>query len=117
MSLQEDYWADRLDIAPKCGAIVDQNIGNFANRYHGMLRAAAGYISSNGWLSPVVRDSRIEKSVDIDSILTLVIQDLQDVGLIPKAAWYQPVAWYVLHWVVIPFVRSVLMQSHYPDAK
>lgn len=115
MAETQEFWIMHLVTAPKLSAIVDQQIDLFAQRYHKMLRAIAGYIGSTGWLSPCIRDTEYSSpSDDIESILNLVIEDLQDAGIIPKAAWYKPVAWYVLHFIVIPFLRAVLTQSHYP---
>ena len=114
MEKTSEYWIAALSLKPKLNSIADQLVDRYAKKYHTMLYAAAGFIGANGWLSPVVRCEVRTPIDDIEAILILIIQDLQDAGIIPVATWYKPVAWYVLHFIVIPFVRSVLTQSHYP---
>jgi len=99
-----------LSSRPMLVARVDQLVRDVKVKHHETLGLIAGYMESYGYLSPrwVVGANSPDYAVNIEAVVLAIVKELQEEGILPKTIPFVTMSWYVLHWVVVPFIRSLL---------
>ena len=93
--------------------IVGRLLQKVKPEHHGMLKHAAGQLDADEFLDNTARvacgsPSRKQRRQFIEDQTNEAVANLQDYGIIPMAPPWFSVAWFVLRWVIIPFIRQLI---------
>jgi len=121
----DEFYSTCFRIAyPHLGFDVDAVIESFSARYHATLRRIVGLMVFEGWvntnhhfLSILSPKSEADTAEKIEKAIWDIVKALMNEGVIPSSIPYITVSWYVLHWVIVPFIRSVLEKVAYADVQ
>ncbi len=93
--------------------IVGRLLQKVKPEHHGMLKHAAGQLDADEFLDDTARvacgkQSRKARRQFIETQTNEAVANLQDYGIIPMAPPWFSLTWFVLRWVIIPFIRQLI---------
>ena len=100
--------------------IVNTRLRQVKEQHHDTLKHAAGYLFLEGFLDStqlVARGKESKKSQRqfIETQRDEAVMRLQEAGIIPVIPPWFSLAWFVLKWVIVPFIQSLLEDYSQPE--
>jgi hypothetical protein len=102
-----------IEFNGRLSKIVSTRLKQVNAQHHGTLKHAAGYLYLDGFLDSTQlvargKESKRARRKFIEQQRDEAVTRLQEAGIIPVLPTWFSVAWFVLRWVVIPFIDALL---------
>ena len=102
-----------IELNGRLSKIVNTRLKQVNTQHHGTLKHAAGFLYLYGFLDSTQlvargKSSKRARRKFIEQQLDEAVARLQEAGIIPVLPSWFSFAWFVLRWVIIPFVDALL---------
>jgi len=109
-----------LQFSGRLNKIVSTRLKQVKAQHHDTLKHAAGYLFLDGFLDAtqlVARGKQSKKAQRqfISEKRDEAVMRLQEAGIIPVLPPWFSISWFVLRWVIIPFIQALLEDYSSPD--
>jgi hypothetical protein len=102
-----------LLIHARLNKIVNTRLKQVKAQHHNTLKHAAGYLFLDGFLDATQlcvrgKESKKAQRQFIEKQRDEAVMRLQEAGIIPVLPPWFSLSWFVLRWVIVPFIQSLL---------
>ena len=102
-----------IELNGRLSKIVNTRLKQVNAQHHGTLKHAAGYLFLDGFLDATQlcvrgKESKKAQRQFIEKQRDEAVMRLQEAGIIPVLPPWFSLSWFVLRWVIIPFIQALL---------